>query len=129
VPLLLDTSVLIDALRDRPAAARLRRILATGEVPYICAVTADEVQRGVRPGEGGQAAMWLAYFLVAPLGVVEGALSGSWRRDFSQRGVTLHQSDCLIAAAAVGVDATVATGNPKDFPMAGVRVEHWPVGE
>ena len=24
--------------------------------------------------------------------------------------------------------ATLVTGNPKDFPMDGVTVEHWPVG-
>jgi len=44
------------------------------------------------------------------------------------RGVTLAQADCLIAAAAVGVGARLATGNRKDFPMPELSVEHWPVG-
>jgi hypothetical protein len=35
----------------------------------------------------------------------------------------------LIAAAAAGIDARLATGNPKDFPMRGLAVEHWPAGE
>jgi predicted nucleic acid-binding protein len=43
--------------------------------------------------------------------------------------VSLSQADCLIAAAAVAVGARLATGNPKDFPMAELEVEHWPAGE
>jgi predicted nucleic acid-binding protein len=34
----------------------------------------------------------------------------------------------LIAAAALEVGVTLATGNPKDFPMEELEVEHWPVG-
>jgi predicted nucleic acid-binding protein len=129
VPLLLDSSVVIELLRERPGAvARLRRVYETREVPFICAVVADEVHRGLRTEELGRATAMLAGFRVAPLGEMEGALSGTWRREAARRGVTLSQSDCLIAAAAVGVHATVATGNPKDFPMDGVSVEHWPVG-
>lgn len=126
--LLLDTSVVIDALRARPAENRVRALVAAGEIPYICAVTAEEVQRGVRRSERAKAARVLTTFRIAPLGIVEGALAGDWRRRFAEQGITLHQADCLIAAAAVRLDAVLATGNPKDFPMEGVTVEHWPVG-
>jgi predicted nucleic acid-binding protein len=34
----------------------------------------------------------------------------------------------LIAAAAVSIGATLATGNPDDFPMDDVAVDYWPVG-
>ena len=67
-------------------------------------------------------------FQLAPLGRPEGERAGRWRREYAQRGVTLSQPDCLIAAAAVGVGARLATGNPKHFPMSEVEVEHWPVG-
>ena len=40
-------------------------------------------------------------------------------------GTTLHQADCLIAAAAVGISASLATANVQDFPMSEVRVEAW----
>lgn len=129
MPLLLDTSVVIDALRGRFAGARIRALVESGEVPYICAVVSDEVQRGVRPEDQGRAALMFASLRAVPLGVLEGALAGTWRRDFAARGITLHQADCLIAAAAVAANATIATGNPKDFPMEGVAVAHWPVGE
>jgi hypothetical protein len=32
----------------------------------------------------------------------------------------------LIAAAAAGVGASLATANVADFPMSEVAVEHWP---
>jgi predicted nucleic acid-binding protein len=64
-----------------------------------------------------------------PLGIAEGRLAGWWRASYRKRGRTLEQGDCLIAAAAVGVGAHLATGNPKDFPMKGLAVEHWPVNE
>ncbi len=66
---------------------------------------------------------------LAPLGSEQGELAGRWRRDYARRGVTLSQADCLIAAAAVGVGAALATGNPKHFPMPELTVERWPVGE
>ena len=129
MPLLLDSTVVIDALRGRSAADRVRRLIATREIPYICAVTAEEVERGVRASEIGAASRLLSAFRFAPLRTVEGVVAGQWRREFAARGITLSQSDCLIAAAAVSVGATLATGNPKDFPMDGLVVEHWPVGE
>ena len=55
-------------------------------------------------------------------------MAGRWRREFAERGVTLHQADCLIAAAAVGVGAALATANVRDYPMAGVEVREWPAG-
>jgi hypothetical protein len=35
----------------------------------------------------------------------------------------------LIAAAAVGVRARLITGDPKDFPMDEITLEHWAAGE
>jgi hypothetical protein len=33
------------------------------------------------------------------------------------------------AAAALVIGGRLATGNPADFPMSELEVEHWPVGE
>lgn len=44
--LLLDTTVLIDALRGRVAAGRLRALIRTAGVPWICAINVEEVERG-----------------------------------------------------------------------------------
>lgn len=127
--LLLDTTVLIDALRGRAAATRLRELRNTSPAPYVCAVNVDELWRGARETEEPMLRRLVDGLKIAPLGTREGELAGRWRRDFASRGTTLSQADCLVAAAAVGVGAHVATGNPKDFPMPELVVEHWPAGE
>jgi predicted nucleic acid-binding protein len=128
LPLLLDTTVLIDALRGLPAAERLRELRGTERVPWICAVNVEEVVRGAHREEEQLVERFLGGLQLAPLGRVEGERAGRWRRDYARRGVTLQQADCLIAAAAVGVEAQLATGNPKHFPMPELDVVHWPVG-
>jgi predicted nucleic acid-binding protein len=128
LPLLLDTTVLIDALRDRPVAARLRELRDADRVPWICAINVDEVLRGTNTEDEPLVIRFLSGLQLAPLGRAEGERAGRWRRDFAREGVTLSQSDCLIAAAAVSVDARLVTGNPKHFPMAELELEHWPVG-
>lgn len=126
--LLLDSTVLIDALRGRAAADSLRRARRNGDEPWVCAISVEEIWRGLREEEVAAAASLFRGLRCAPLGVSEGVRAGTWRREFASRGVTLHQADCLIASAAVGMGAVLATGNPKDFPMSEVEVAHWPVG-
>jgi predicted nucleic acid-binding protein len=128
--LLLDTTVLIDALRGRPAAARrLRELRDAGQTPWLCAINVDEVIRGTNSDSEALVIRFLKGLHLAPLGQTEGERAGRWRRDYAREGITLSQADCLIAAAAVSVDARLATGNPKHFPMPELDVEHWPVGE
>jgi hypothetical protein len=120
--------VLIDVLRDGEAARRLRALHATEPPPLVCAINVYEVWRGARPREMDSIRRLIGALHTVPLTAREGELAGNWRRDFASRGVTLSQSDCLIAAAAVSAGARLATGNPKDFPLPGLEVEHWPTG-
>ena len=127
---LLDATVVIDLLRHRPATlARLRGLHAAGDRVWTCAVVVDEVVRGLRPKEVEAARLLLFGLREAPLGTTAGWLAGEWRREGAKRGRILAQSDMLIAAAASGIGAMVATGNPKDFPTSKVEIDHWPVNE
>jgi predicted nucleic acid-binding protein len=126
--ILLESTVLIDALRGRAAADRVRSLRRTGDQPWVCVISIEEIWRGLRDDERRAAGRLVQGLRLAPLGKEEGVVAGSWRREYAERGVTLHQADCLIAAAAVAIDASLATGNPGDFPMSGVSIEHWPVG-
>jgi predicted nucleic acid-binding protein len=126
---LLDTTVLIDLLRGRAGAvARVRALRDAADTPYTCAINVEETVRGLRHPEHEAAMKLFGGLRIAPLAEREGWLAGEWRREFAARGQTLAQADCLIAAAAAGVGARLGTGNPKDFPMPGVVVEHWPAG-
>ena len=123
---LLDSTVLIDALRGRSAASRLAALRRTGTEPWVCVISIEEIWRGLRPGEEAVTRRLFRGLRLAPLGVAEGMRAGAWRRSFGRRGITLHQADCLIAAAAVGVGASLATANVDDFPMPEINVQHWP---
>ena len=126
--LLLDTTVLIDALRGRPAAARVARLRRMGTEPWACAISIEEIWRGLLPGEESSASRLFNGLRLAPLGAAEGMRAGRWRRSFAMQGVTLHQADCLVAAAAAGIGAALATANVGDFPMVEIGLQHWPVG-
>lgn len=126
--LLLDTTVLIDVLRGRPAAHRVLTLRRGGTVPTTSAINIEEIVRGLREREHSIADQLFAGLLVLPIDRPQAELAGKWRRDFAARGVTLHQADCLIAAAAVTAGARLATANVNDFPMADLVVEDWPSG-
>jgi predicted nucleic acid-binding protein len=127
--LLLDTTVVIDLLRGRPgAAARLAAVRHAEDSPYVCAITVEEMIRGLRPPEREATSRLFRGLRIVPLGEPEGWRAGEWRREHAAHGRTLAQADCLIAAAAFAIGGRLATGNPKDFPMPEVAVEHWPVG-
>jgi predicted nucleic acid-binding protein len=124
----LDSTVIIDALRGRAAAGRLAALRRTGTEPWVCAISVEEIWRGLRPEEEPVARRMFNGLRMAPLGAAEGVRAGTWRREYAHRGHTLHQADCLIAAAAVGIGAALATANTGDFPMSDLSVEHWPAG-
>ncbi len=126
--LMLDSTVLIDALRGRPAAQRLRTLRRTGVEPWACVISVEEIWRGLRPAEEPGARRLFNGLRIAPLGMAEGMRAGAWRREFASRGVTLHQADCLIAAATVSIGATLATANVADYPMARLLLMPWPIG-
>jgi predicted nucleic acid-binding protein len=127
--LLLDSTVLIDVLRDRPVVERLRAHRRDGDVAGTTAINVDEVVRGLRDTELDAARSLFKWVIVVPLGYAEGWRAGRWRREFSSAGTTLSQPDCLLAAAALVSGARLVTGNPRHFPMPEIEVEHWPVGE
>jgi predicted nucleic acid-binding protein len=126
---LLDTTVLIDLLRGRPGAVqRINGLRAAGDLPYVCAINVEETVRGLRPREHAATQTLFAGLRIVPLTEAEGWQAGEWRRLYATRGRTLAQADCLIAAAAYSIGGRLATGNPRDFPMRELTVEHWPAG-
>jgi hypothetical protein len=125
---LLDTTVLIDLLRGRDDTLRRLEALRTGgDRAHTCAINVEEVVRGLRPAELPAAQTLFRGLRVVPLGAREGWQAGEWRRRFATRGTTLAQADCLVGAAALTLGGTLATGNPRHFPMGELTIEHWPV--
>lgn len=125
---LLDSTVLIDYLRGRPAVQRVRALHEAGETVVTSAINAEEIVRGLREPEQEAARALFAGLAVLPVTERDAWRAGTWRREHAARGRALWPADCLIAAAALHAGARLATGNPKDFPMLPGQVEHWPVG-
>lgn len=99
------------------------------DVPATTAINVEEIARGLRPPDVDAARRLFDGLVVLPIDARTAWQAGTWRRSFASRGITLYQADCLVAATAWANHATLATGNPKDFPMDEVTVEHWPVGQ
>jgi predicted nucleic acid-binding protein len=128
VPLVLDTTVLIDALRGRSAADRIEDLVLKNELLLTTAINVEEIVRGVRPSEQEAVDLLLTGLRIVPIRRQEAERAGRWRREHAARGITLHQADCLIAAAAYSAGGRLATANVKDFPMPELSVEEWPAG-
>ena len=125
----LDSTVLIDFLRGRPAVERVLALRASGDVPATTAINVEEIVRGLRASGTEAAERLFNGLIVLPVDAQVAWQAGAWRRTFAARGMTLYQSDCLIAATAWVNDGALATGNPKDFPMRELKLEHWPIGK
>lgn len=125
----LDSTVLIDFLRGRPAVDRVRDLRARGDVAATTAINVEEVVRGLRPSEDDAAHALFDGLEIIAIGAGVSWQAGRWRREHAGHGTTLSQADCLIAAAAASIGGALATGNPRDFPMEGVVVHNWPVGQ
>ena len=124
----LDSTVLIDYLRGRSTVERVRALRRTGDVPATTAINAEEIVRGLRPAETEAATRLFGGLVVLSVDLAAAWQAGEWRRTFAQRGISLWQADCLVAATTKVNGGVLATGNPKDFPMEGLEVALWPVG-
>ena len=125
---LLDSTVLIDALRGRPAADRIRRLREIEDVPCTTAINVEEIVRGLKPKEHAVARRLFDGLIVLPIREEEAWRAGEWRRSYAAKGFSISQADALIGAVATSIHARLATGNPKDFAFLAETVEHWPVG-
>lgn len=96
----LDSTVLIDYLRGRPLVERVRDLRRRGDIPATTSINVEEVVRGLREPEVESVRLLFNGLVVLPIDQSGAWQAGSWRREFSARGITLFQADCLIAASA-----------------------------
>jgi predicted nucleic acid-binding protein len=116
--LLLDTTVLIDALRLRRRRRELlAQLVRDGHTLATSALNFAEVYAGMRPEEEQQTESFLnalgCYELTANAGRLAGSLKNKWAR----KGRAIAIADAIVAAIALERDCTLMTDNRKDFPM------------
>ena len=115
---LLDTDAIIDYLLGIPSSVTLIQDLhERGDTLCVCDVVIAEVYAGLRPQHREAAEMLQSACAFLPTTTVIARQAGMWRYDFARKGVQLSTTDTLVAATAHGYDATIVTGNVKDYPM------------
>ena len=114
-PLLIDTDVLIDYLRDYPAAVSY--VEAQQERLLISVVTVAELYAGGREGEErARLEQFLRAFETIPLDLRLAVQGGLYRRDYG-KSHNVGLADALIAATATQLQVPLMTLNRKHFPM------------
>ena len=119
---LLDSNVLILALRSQTEALDSLEQLQAEEIPYISVATRTEVLAGMRPYEGERTLELLASFASLPVSTSIADRAGRLIYDHACRGIQVSFPDALIAATALEHDLILVTTNVKHFPMLEGRV-------
>lgn len=116
--ILLDTTVLIDVLRNR---AHRRDVLVDlveqGHTLATSAINVAEVYAGMRPHEATETDRLLRSIESYPTTAAVARHAGMLKFAYSQKGKTLSLSDMIVAATALTHSASLMTDNRKDFPL------------
>ena len=116
--LLLDTTVLIDAMRGRAAVlTALAEAVRSGHELGTSALNLAEVYSGIRNNEESLAREFLASLTCYPVTDSIAERGGRLRNEWARRGISLGLADAVIAATALEHGLRLATDNRKDFPM------------
>jgi len=119
---LLDSTVIIDVINDRSGRSQLLEgLLAEGVLLACCPISVTEVFMGMRPQEAAKTEEFLASLDFYPVTWEIAKYAGSLYREWRQKGLTLALPDLMLAAVAIINGLQLATDNPKDFPMPGLR--------
>lgn len=116
--LLLDTTVLIDVLRNRRnRRAQLAQLVEQGHTLATSALNIGEVYAGMRPEEAQATAAFLDSLECLPVTAAIARRAGSLKRSREQKGQTLTLADMFVAATALEHGFPLITDNRKDFPL------------
>lgn len=121
--LLLDTTVLIDALRNRNQRRRLLATLVTsGQALATSTVNVAEVYGGLRPGEEEATRAFLAGINLFPVSASIAERAGHLKASLRREGQTRSITDMIVAATALENGFMVATDNRRDFKIDGLEL-------
>ena len=116
---LVDTDILINFLRGRESARAFLASVVHEAVLFCSVITVAELYAGMLPQESAGTKQ-----LIDALHVVEvtreiAEKAGTYKRSIKRQRLELM--DCIIAATAHTLGATLATGNAKHYPMTDIQ--------
>jgi predicted nucleic acid-binding protein len=117
-PILLDTDVAIDYLRNVRSAVSLVHSRAAGRQPVAASVvTKAELLAGMREEEEERTVRLLGALTLVQVTDEIATRAGALARFFRPSHPGIGLTDYLIAATAQAVGADLWTQNPRHFPM------------
>jgi hypothetical protein len=138
VSYLIDTGVVCEAVRPRPAASVLRWLRSVPDSAlHLSVLSVGELRSGIEElGEGARKErlrLWLEQELPAWLGdrllPITPAVADRWGRLAGEAGQPVAAIDSLIAATAIVHGLRLVTRNSHDFAFGGLEVVNpWEVG-
>lgn len=127
---ILDTNILIAALKGRPAVReKLESLPLTGM--RLSAIVLGELEFGAEKsahGERNRARLATLAQRLPLVGVDYGTTRhyGQVRARLERQGTPIGANDTWIAAQALAIDATLVTDNEREFSrVLGLVVENW----
>ncbi len=120
---LLDTTVLIDALRARRnRRQQLAELNCAGHVLAASVINVAEVYAGMRAGEEAHTALLFRDLQLYEVTEAIARRAGMLKNAEAKRGRTFGLADMLVAATAMEAQLTVITDNRKDFTLPGLKL-------
>ncbi|WP_213805451.1 type II toxin-antitoxin system VapC family toxin [Granulicella sp. dw_53] len=125
--LLLDTNVLIDALRARQnRRPLLTELISGGHTLATATINIAEVYAGMRPAEETKTEAFLSSLDCYPITAKIARRAGSLKNAWARKGQTLSLADMIVAATALEHELTLMTDNRKDFPLPDLKFHPLP---
>lgn len=125
--LLLDSSVLIDALRSQRGRRQwLAEHVRAGHTLATSALNLAEVYAGMRPEEEARTKAFLNALECHDITCSVAEMAGKLKSHWARQGRTLKLADMVIAAVALQRGCPLVTDNRKDFPMPQLQLYDLP---
>lgn len=119
---LLDSNVLILHLRERPEITALLTQRGKEGTLHISVATRTEILAGMRPHEEERTMELLDSLDNLSVDEAIADQAGRLIHQYARQGIQLSFPDALISATALHHDLTLATTNPKHFPIPELRL-------
>lgn len=125
---LLDSSICIQVLRNKPGLDKLPDPAVTG-IPVIVAAelwTGVQKNRRTHPHQAGLLEAFLSLFWIADFTLEAAQHYGEIRSTLEASGTIIGPLDLLIAAQTRSLGATLITRNAAEFKrVKGLKVQAW----
>ena len=111
----LDTDILIDFLRGKETAREFLLSVAEESTLYCSVITVAEIYAGMREEEKEKTDNLLDSLNILEINRTIAEKAGRYKYRIKRQALELD--DCIIAASAFSINAVLATGNGKHYPM------------